>query len=196
MKICISCNCQKNLSDFYKRKDSKDGYRNECKECKVKKEKSRYFENVELSREKSKLYYKNKLEKGPNYHKEYYSKNKDRLNVHNKASYERHKEKRIEAACNWAKLNRGKSNANKKSYKLAKARACLTWVQEDEDLLWMMQEAYSLAELRKNLFGFDWHVDHIVPLRGKTVSGLHVPWNLQVIPAKENISKSNKFIGV
>jgi len=64
------------------------------------------------------------------------------------------------------------------------------WLSEDD--IWMMQEAYRLAALRSQIFGFAWHVDHILPLYGKNVSGLHVPTNLQVISAQENLRKSNR----
>jgi 5-methylcytosine-specific restriction endonuclease McrA len=52
---------------------------------------------------------------------------------------------------------------------------------------------YNRAKLIKKFTGESWHVDHIIPLKGEKVSGLHVPWNLQLLPAAENLAKSNKF---
>lgn len=81
--------------------------------------------------------------------------------------------------------------ANKAKYRANKRSRTPIWV--DKDHLWLIKEAYDLAILRTKLFGFEWHVDHIVPLNGKLVSGLHVLENLQVIPGKENLLKNNKY---
>ena len=65
------------------------------------------------------------------------------------------------------------------------------WLTSED--IWVIKEIYRLARLRTQMFGVAWEVDHIVPLQGKIVSGLHEPGNLQVIPATKNRSKGNTF---
>lgn len=91
----------------------------------------------------------------------------------------------------WNKLNPGKSTAAKTKNRLERFLRIPAWLTEDDH--WMIEQAYELAALRTKLFGVQWHVDHIIPLKGKLVSGLHVPQNLQVIPAAVNLRKSNRW---
>lgn len=57
---------------------------------------------------------------------------------------------------------------------------------------WLTREHYALmAEFYALGREHGMHVDHRVPLRGKTVWGLHVPWNLQLLTPSENSRKSN-----
>ena len=92
----------------------------------------------------------------------------------------------------YKKANRHKGAALLAKRRAAKKQRTPSWLTEDH--LWMIEEVYEIAEVRSKVTGISWHVDHICPLQGKNVSGLHVPWNLQVITAAENIAKGNRFL--
>jgi 5-methylcytosine-specific restriction endonuclease McrA len=73
-----------------------------------------------------------------------------------------------------------------------KINATPAWLTKEDHV--QIQELYEIAQAFKLYTGQQYHVDHIVPLQGKNVCGLHVPWNLQVLEASENIRKSNKLL--
>jgi len=70
-------------------------------------------------------------------------------------------------------------------------RATPKWLTKSDKAF--IVELYKIAKELTEQTGIAHHVDHIIPLRGKLVCGLHVPDNLQVLPAPENLSKHNKF---
>lgn len=76
-------------------------------------------------------------------------------------------------------------------YRTKKSEAMPKWLTEEDRL--KILEVYAEAARLTIETGILHHVDHIIPLQGEIVSGLHVPWNLQAIPAKDNLSKSNKL---
>ena len=80
-------------------------------------------------------------------------------------------------------------NALRKAGKLKATPAWLT-IENHEEMAGIYRRA---AELSKET-GIRYHVDHIVPLRGELVCGLHVPWNLRAVPAAVNLRKSSKLI--
>lgn len=138
--------------------------------------------------------------------KQWRHQNPDKVKEHNKSQYEAHAEKIKLLVGKYRWKNIETVREKKRQYQrnnphvfraiLARREAAQMqrtpiWLTDDD--CWMMQQAYEIAAKRTKQFGFAWHVDHIIPLQGKKVSGLHVPTNLQVIPGAENRRKSNYF---
>lgn len=108
-----------------------------------------------------------------------------------KEYYKNNKSKVLSQVKSWKQLNKSKVRAIRATYKCIKRNASPSWLTNEQKS--QIESIYWLARLQQELTDEQYHVDHIVPLKGKTVCGLHVPWNLQVMSAKENMTKGNKL---
>ena len=178
-KICKGCGTNKLLTEFKKDNRVKSGYGARCKTCQNTYD-SKYYHTVDKTKKliRSRKYVENNPEK---------KKEMDLL------YRQRRPEVGIKAREKYRQNNQHIYNKQSAKYRAMKLNATPTSTSEFYEFF--MNEIYSLSRLRSELTGTGWHVDHIVPLNNANVCGLHVPANLRVIPAKENLLKSNKFIG-
>lgn len=176
MKHCPKCTEEKPFEAFYASSTHKSGYASWCKLCESERNKAKNQANRDARLAKA---------------KQWRDANKDRQIAATQAWREANKEHYKNYFVEYAKANRGKINAKWMQRDVAKKMRTPPWL--DAQMKHQIEVEYSLAAWCTQVMNESYHVDHIVPLQGKTVSGLHVPWNLQVIPAKLNQQKSNHF---
>lgn len=189
MKNCSKCGIDKSFGDFNKKSSSKDGYRSQCCDCQKIEGSTYYINNKSVLKTKHKKYYENNRDKVIKQTKIWNDKNPEKR----KAKYLRYRHANLEK-CRARDENYRLRNMDKDAAKTAKRRALKfertpKWL--DIEHYERIQSFYTLAKLRESVTDIKYHVDHIVPLNGENVCGLHVPWNLQVIPAIDNLIKSN-----
>lgn len=198
LKTCNKCQCNKPISEFGQDRARHDGLTYRCKQCRqlanktnsevIKAQKRSHYErHKELLLERKRQAYPQKAERKRAYQKAYAAAKPEESRIKSKLFYVKnpdyYKQFRLK--------HPEKVNAKEVKRKTAKLHRTPIWLTDDD--YWLIEQAYALAAKRTQMFGFAWHVDHVIPLQGKIVSGLHVPSNLQVIPASINTSKQNKF---
>ena len=125
---------------------------------------------------------------GIQYGKIWYLANKERKQTYDA---KRRAEKRHlyrAASKRWRENHPGLKNADTQTRRAILRGAMPKWANK-----FYISEIYDLAALRTKLLGQKWVVDHVIPLRGKYVSGLHIETNLRVIPESANLAKGNSF---
>lgn len=152
--------------------------------------------NADRRKEYVKRYTAENAERIAQEHRERYAANKEKrlaqVAAYRAANPEKVKHAIQVAAKAWRQKYPWRAAANVRKRQTAQQQRTPQWLTQDD--FWLMEQAYELATLRTRITGIKWHVDHDIPLRGKNVSGLHVPTNLRVVTAKENMAKGNRFI--
>lgn len=120
------------------------------------------------------------------------SKEVDRLA---KQAWRRNNPEKAKAAiAAWRLNNKHKECAKAARYLARKRVATVGWLTDIQKM--QIDWFYAAAKMMTETTGIKHEVDHIHPLQGNGFVGLHVPWNLRVIPKRENQSKGNKLINV
>jgi 5-methylcytosine-specific restriction endonuclease McrA len=145
--------------------------------------------NREKVRAASKKYYEANKENLRADHKKHYEANKERKSSYHKERYKNNKEKINASNKKWAQANPAKVNAKGARYRANKAQRTPSWANIKQ-----IERVYMLASWASKFTGKALEVDHIIPLQGKTVCGLHVQTNLQILTLSENRIKNNRLI--
>lgn len=199
MKKCATCKKEKS-KDCYRLVIFKNGTRKLCRQCDDCDKKAQDYCNsrklrkpkqTETNKEKYLRYVKNNP-KLKEYYKNWRDKNKENKSKYDKERRAKLKEEIKIKKAEWLKKNRDWDNAANAKKRAAKLRATPRWLtkEHEEQIKLIYKESHRLTQET----GIKYQVDHIIPLQGKTVSGLHVPWNLEPILAEENCRKRNKLV--
>lgn len=179
-----------------------------CAECARSKATASYKADPEAGRKAAKARYSADPELLKRRVRERRLREPKKVAAEKRREYERHKSAYLKRTKKWAKENRlrlletarawRRKNPDKVALNVASRRATRKLCKP----LWLtkahrgeMELMYAESRRLTDSTGVLHNVDHIIPLCGETVSGLHVPWNLQVITAAENRKKSNALPG-
>lgn len=190
MKTCTICELEKNLSEFYKKSASKDGYRSECKEC----------SNTSSRKYKRNYYHRNKE-----------NINKEAVSIYLK-EYKKENENQIKS---WRKNYRDNKFKNDSIYKLSHNIRVLLSInlkklgyaksKKTESILGCSFEEFKIhieSQFKEGMSWDnhgEWHLDHKTPISWakseEQIYELNHYTNFQPLWAKDNIIKGNKWSG-
>jgi len=172
-KKCNKCGEVKELTDFYKQTNAKDGHAYMCKVCTLAKSSAWYEANKERARLTRSSWYEANREKSIANNKAWRKAHPDRCKANSKA---------------WNKANPEQNTIKKAERRAAVKQRTVEWSD-----LEAIEAIYAKARHLTKVTGVRHEVDHYYPLRGKLVSGLHVETNLQVITSLENKIKGTSL---
>jgi hypothetical protein len=189
-KVCTKCkrSYPATVEFFHVHGQNRNPLRPDCKSCASERRCLRYRRNPQKEIQRTTAYEKANWErslerrrrKRETYPEAYLQELRRRVADWKKAN----PEKAAERERRWRANNRGKFNAKCAAVRASRRKAAPPWLSKEHKTA--IRLVYSVASV------LGAHVDHIVPLAGENVSGLHVPWNLQILPPIENMKKGNR----
>ncbi len=197
-KKCSMCGALKQPSEFYKDKTRIDGLDSRCKACGIVKAEIYREENKDKiafarhrdrdmnnakAKEKYYLFHDKSKARARKQSADYVTRNPDKA----KQSVNNY---RVNRRSNWL-IAQTKAENKRRALKIQSESL---YVFDKEYYDFFMDEIYRHSQLLNEITGIAHEVDHIVPLKGKLVTGLHIPVNLQILTRSENRAKSNKLV--